>query len=302
MIELRRVTKHFGNQTAVAGISFTVKRGEIVGLLGPNGAGKTTTIRMIAGVLPVTKGEIRIGKQVLGSGNAGHRGVIGYLPENNPLYYDMTVEEHLHFYARLKSIPQAQVAEEISFAVKRTGIESVYYRFIGDLSKGFKQRVGLAQAILGKPQVLLLDEPTEGLDPNQRKDIQSLLSDLQKDRTVLLSSHVLSEIGKIADRVIIMHQGSIVSDDTPDHLAKSREGGIVYELEIQGTRVVSVLKKHEAVASVHNVSPGVYRVVSASQEDIRGVLFDLAVEHSWKILSSTVIERQLEDIFHELTT
>lgn len=302
MITLSKISKSFGQTEAVKKINLSIKPGEIVGLLGPNGAGKTTTLRMLAGVLPPSKGEVKIdGQNFLEDGQAV-KAKIGYLPENNPLYEDMTVEEHMIFWSRMKNIGKGKPRQEaIRYAVESTGIETVYYRFISELSKGFRQRVGLAQAILNKPEILILDEPTEGLDPNQRKDIQKLLSELQKSRTVIVSSHVLGEISKLANRIVIVHQGQVVGDDTPENLVKSQAGLQEIQVEVTGKAVLAGLKKLPQVKSVKKVDKDTYEIISASKTDLRLKIFDMAVKNKWKLLETKKVERQLEDVFSELT-
>ena len=194
MIELKKVVKRFDQVTALDGLSFTVKKGEIVGLLGPNGAGKTTTLRVLAGVLPISQGKILVNRQPLDKVIRQLKEKIGYLPENNPLYEEMTVEEYLYFWAEIKGLDREAQSRAINLVINQTGIGEVYYRLIGNLSKGYRQRVGLSQAILTRPEILLLDEPTEGLDPNQRQQIRKLIKQLGKNRTVIVSSHVLSEM------------------------------------------------------------------------------------------------------------
>jgi ABC-2 type transport system ATP-binding protein len=301
MITLDNIHKMFGNTLAVEGISLSIEPGEIVGLLGPNGAGKTTTLRILAGVLPPTKGKVTIDGKRFDKDEYTIKQRIGYLPENNPLYDELTVEEHLNFWTRMKGIPETEKKEAIAFAVDKTGISSVYYRLIGELSKGFRQRAGLAQAILAQPEILLLDEPTEGLDPNQRRDIQVLLQDLKKSRTVIVSSHVLGEISKLANRIIIIHEGMVVGDDTPQKLVKRQAGSQELKVEIKGKAVMTNLKKLKGVKVVEKMEPEVYRVVTGQKKDIRSEIFDLAVKKKWKLLGVTEIERQLEDVFSELT-
>lgn len=302
MIVLNQVTKKFGNIEAVKQINLKIKPGEIIGLLGPNGAGKTTTLRMLAGVLPPSSGTIKINDKKFLDSASTLKSKIGYLPENNPLYEELTVEEHLLFWSQMKGIvSKSKQLEAINFAVDSTGIESVYYRFIGDLSKGYRQRVGLAQAILTKPEILILDEPTEGLDPNQRKEIQKLLSDLKQSRTVIVSSHVLGEIAKLASRIIIINNGSVVGDDTPTNLVKQKSTTQEIEVELEGTKIAETLKKIKSVTQVKKLETNRYLVTGGQDVDIRQAIFDLAVAHKWKLLEIQVKKRQLEDVFAELT-
>lgn len=301
MIKISKLTKNFDQTPVVKGVSLTIKPGEIIGLLGPNGAGKTTTIRMIAGVLPPSKGKITINGMSYTDKGEELKQQIGYLPENNPIYDELTVEEHLHFWAKVKSIPESKINNSIKFAVSRTGIADVYYRFIGELSKGYRQRVGLAQAILSKPEILLLDEPTEGLDPNQRKDIQKLLSELKKDRTVIVSSHVLSEISQLANRIVIIHQGQVVGDDSPSNLVKQTGGKTIIETEIKGNKVTKTLSQIDGIESVESLGKQKYILTTIGKKDIRPLIFKTAVKNNWVILEMHTRARQLEDVFSELT-
>jgi ABC-2 type transport system ATP-binding protein len=301
MITLTNVTKRFGESQAVDGISIKINPGEIVGLLGPNGAGKTTTLRMIAGVLPPSSGKLKFDGKNYFEHEYAIRKRIGYLPENNPLYEEMTVEEHLQFFADLKGITEGLV-EKIEYAVNKTGIDTVYYRPISELSKGYQQRVGLAQAILAQPEILLLDEPTEGLDPNQRRDIQRLLGELKEGRTVIVSSHVLGEISKLANRIVIINQGKIVGDDSPKQLVTRNTDLNRLEVEIVGKGVAKGLKTLKGVVEVNKGGEAhMYELVVNVKKDIREAVFDLAVKHKWKLLMMVKRERQLEDVFSELT-
>jgi ABC-2 type transport system ATP-binding protein len=301
MITLRNVQKKYNGLTVVDGVSLTIKPGEIVGLLGPNGAGKTTTIKMLAGVLPPSDGAVRIDKKNFIDHAADLKPRIGYLPENNPLYDDLTVEEHLQFWAAMKALEGEEKEEAIRFAVEKTGIGEVYFRLIGELSKGYRQRVGLAQAILSKPDILLLDEPTEGLDPNQRKDIQRLLSELGKERTVIVSSHVLGEISTLASRIVIIHKGTVVGDDSLDHLLASSSGSQVIRVEIQGKGVKAELNSLPKVKTVTVEDKNTYLVTAEDETDLRKPIYELAVKQSWTLLTLQKLDRKLEDVFSELT-
>lgn len=301
MITLSKVTKAYSGTKVVGDISLTIKPGEIVGLLGPNGAGKTTTIKMIGGILPPTSGKITINNKEFLGHEPELKKEIGYLPENNPLYDELTVEEHLLFWSQMKGLVGDKREAAIKFAVNKTGISEVYYRMINELSKGYRQRVGLAQAILGKPNILLLDEPTEGLDPNQRKDIQHLLAELGNERTVIVSSHVLGEISKLASRIVIIHRGKIVGDDSLNHLLATHTGKQVVMLEITGTGVIKGLKEIKAVETVEEQEKNHYLVTTKTDRDIRKDIFNMAVTKKWTLLGMQKMERQLEDVFSELT-
>lgn len=301
MITLTHISKRYNQQFVVNDLNIKIKKGEIVGLLGPNGAGKTTTLRIIAGVLPPTKGSVKIDEYDLES-DSSLKERIGFLPENNPLYDEMTVEEYLSFWADLKQIPKNEKSDAIDFVVHHCGISEVYYRPISELSKGYRQRVGFSQAILTKPDILILDEPTEGLDPNQRQYIATLIRQLGKERTVIISSHVLSELSKIASRMIIIHKGAIVADDTPNNLKKIGSSQVI-EMEVKGNGVLSRLKKVSGVAKVSEQRKNyfVLELDKDKKEDIREELYNLSVKNKWILLTLFAKERAIEDVFSELT-
>jgi len=250
MIELKNITKKFNQLAAVKDISLKIKKGEIVGFLGPNGAGKTTTLRMIAGVFPATSGQVLINRKNIRRQAYQLKKLIGYLPENNPLYQELTVEEFLKFWLEIKQVAKKKWLERLTFVVKSTGISDVFYRPIAQLSKGYRQRVGLSQAILTEPEILILDEPTEGLDPNQRQEIQKLIKKLGKERTVIIASHVLSEITKIANRMIIIHKGQVVADGTAKKLADYKKSGLTLEVKVKDQKVAAKIKKLKGVLKV----------------------------------------------------
>jgi ABC-2 type transport system ATP-binding protein len=302
MISVSQVEKQFDGRKVVTGIDFSIKPGEIVGILGPNGAGKTTTLRMIAGVLPPSKGTIMIdGINIHNEKDAWKKKSIGFLPENNPLYDEMTVEEYLQFWANIKKIPQSSLKESISFVVDNCGISEVYYRPIAELSKGYRQRVGLSQAILTKPDILILDEPTEGLDPNQRQDIAVLIKNLGKKRTVIISSHVLTEIAKISSRLIVIHKGAIVADNTPEKLRQSGTSKSTVIAEIIGDRVKSSLSTINSVLGVKEEKTHQYIITCDNKSDIREKVFDMAVKNKWKLLTLMKKDQDIEEVFGELT-
>jgi ABC-2 type transport system ATP-binding protein len=224
MIEVHDLTKRYGDRVAVAGVSFSVARGQVLGFLGPNGAGKTTTMRMLTGFLPPTGGTARVAGFDVFSQSAEVRRRIGYLPENPPLYTDMTVKSYLTFVAKLKGVARARVAEARDRAIERTGLGGVASRLLSHLSKGYKQRVGLAQAIINDPEVLVLDEPTIGLDPRQIIEIRSLIRDLSGERTVILSTHILPEVSQVCDKVVIINDGRVACEDTLANL--TRDGSL----------------------------------------------------------------------------
>lgn len=301
MITVSNLSKRFDRDFVVDGINLTIKTGEIIGLLGPNGAGKTTTLRMIAGVLPPTKGTIEIDKQNIKKDANSIKERIGFLPENNPLYDELTVEEYLAFWADVKGVPKEERFEAIGFVVKSCGIADVYYRPISELSKGYRQRVGLSQAILTKPDILILDEPTEGLDPNQRHDIASLILSLGKKRTVIISSHVLSEISKLSSRIIIINKGTVVADDTPHNLQNLKSPTTTLEVEIQGEHVLSELQKLPGVVKASQQRKNYFVLEVDKKIDLRERIFNTAVENKWVLLTLMQRQRSLEEVFGQLT-
>ncbi|HEY8487801.1 MAG TPA: ABC transporter ATP-binding protein [Thermaerobacter sp.] len=252
MIEVSHVSKRFGEHRAVTDLTFTVGRGEIVGLLGPNGAGKTTTMRLITGYMPPSAGTIRVAGFDTWEEPLEVKRRVGYLPENPPVYPDMTVESYLLFVAALKGVPRHRRRAEAQDAAERTGVAHVWKRLIGNLSRGYRQRVGLAQALVGKPDVLILDEPTVGLDPTQIVEVRQLIRDLAGEHTVILSSHILPEVRQTCQRVLIMNRGRLVAQDTPEGLTRALQGGTALRLTVKGpaAAVARRLRELEGVESV----------------------------------------------------
>ena len=255
LLQLTDVAKRFGTVTAVSGVSCTVDRGEVVGFLGPNGAGKSTTMRLITQYLEPDAGTITFDGRPLAELGREAKRRIGFLPENNPLYGDMLVAEYLGFVADLRELRAAERARAFDEAVAATGIGAVFYRPIGELSKGYRQRVGLAQAILHRPDLLVLDEPTEGLDPNQRGEIRRLIADLGKDRTVLLSTHVLSEVEHTCSRLLIISKGKLVADGPVATLiGRAAGGGVVVKAEVGSVEAPEVVKMLQTLPGVRGVT------------------------------------------------
>lgn len=303
MIELKNINKKFNQNQVINDLSLTIKEGEIVGLLGPNGAGKTTTVRMIAGVLPPSKGKVFINGLDLFDEEVKSMVSIGYLPENNPVYDDMTVNEFLHFWADIKGMKAEIKNVRIKEVIKQTGLRDVYYRPIAELSKGYRQRVGLAQAILNKPDILLLDEPTEGLDPNQRHEIHDLITSLGKRRTVIICSHVLSEITRMCNRVIIINKGKIVADSLVSELGMLN-GGDCYEAMLKGKQVEKELKTLKGVSKVETIDAKpvpVYRIFTKANNDLRLSIYHLAQEKKWELYELSRKQQDLEAIFTQVT-
>lgn len=306
LLTLTDVSKHYGPVTAVAGVSFTVDRGEVVGFLGPNGAGKSTTMRLITQYLEPDTGQVLLdGRPVTELGTAAKQR-IGYLPENNPLYGDMLVAEHLGFVADLRRLSGEARTRAFDDAVAATGIGNVYHRPIGELSKGYRQRVGLAQAILHRPDLLVLDEPTEGLDPNQRTEIRRLISDLGKDRTVVLSTHVLSEVEHTCSRLLIINRGKLVADGPVSTLVGRAAGAVQLRVEIAGDGVLEALR---AIPGVHTCEPApradgrvVATLTADAEPDLRPEIFRLARTRDWTLYELHREAGSLEDLFRQLTS
>lgn len=300
MILIEEVSKNFNGKTVVDALNLQINSGEAVGFLGPNGAGKTTTIRMLAGVLPPSQGKILIDGQNLFDLGAGEKAKIGYLPENNPLYENLTVEEFLNFWLRLKKI-KGEVEKGLKNLVKSLGLGEVYYRPISELSKGYRQRVGLSQALLGEPEILLLDEPTEGLDPNQRQDIQNLIKGLGEVRTVIICSHVLSEITKMCRRIIIINQGRVVANDSVEGLTQISQEKQIITLVAKGERIKASLENLAEVTRVQVEAPDRFRIEAFGPEDLRGRVFSLAKNNNWELLELRAEKVSLEEVFARLT-
>ena len=307
MIEVKNLTKRYGNHCAVNNISFQVGEGEILGFLGPNGAGKSTTMNILTGYLSATDGTVTInGHDILDEPNEA-KANIGYLPEQPPLYLDMTVREYLDFMYDLKkcALPRARHIAEICKVMK---IEHVYGRLIKNLSKGYKQRVGMAQALIGNPPVLILDEPTVGLDPNQIIEIRSLIKTLGKHHTVILSSHILPEIEAVCDRIVVIHNGKIVADDTAEALSAKVSEDRRLLVSIAGPQketadLIAGINGVEKVTALGSKGVGVceFAIEAAEGVDIRRDLFARLAQKDWPLLASKSQALSLEDIFINLT-
>lgn len=304
-LSLEGVSKHFGPVAAVDEVTFSVDRGQVVGFLGPNGAGKSTTMRMITQFIEPDQGQIYFDGQRLSESDREAKRRIGYLPENNPLYNEMLVTDYLDFVAGLRGIPSIERRSELDRVVVATAIEDVFYRPIGELSKGFKQRVGLAQAILHRPELLVLDEPTEGLDPNQRVEIRHLISHLGKERTVILSTHVLQEVQHTCSRLLIINRGKIVADGPVEQLVASAKGVVQIAVEIQGSGVAKALEQLNGVTRVEtrDTQDGrtTFTVMADGNLDVRPAIFGLAREKNWTLYELHQETGSLEDLFRQLT-
>jgi ABC-2 type transport system ATP-binding protein len=304
MIEARNLSRRYGDFHAVRGVSFTVNDGEIVGMLGPNGAGKTTTLRMITGYLPPTAGTLTVGGKDLFTEPVAMRREIGYLPENVALYTEMRVAEYLWYRAMLEGMSRSEARARIPEVVGDCILDDVENQIIGTLSKGYRQRVGLAAAILHNPQVLVLDEPTVGLDPKQIIAIRDLIRELGREQTLLISSHILPEVELLCDRVIIIDRGRIVAEGTPQDLRASWLGNSVVsvELKVDAADVVEVLSAVDGVKEVRRTADRAYELDCQPQHDPREEVFRAAVERGWVLLELRERTASLEDIFVRLTT
>ena len=308
MIEVTNLTKKYGDHIAVDHLSFRVEKGQIYGFLGPNGAGKSTTMNIITGYLAASEGTVTIdGKDVQKDPEEAKRS-IGYLPELPPLYVDMTVREYLEFVAELKKVPKKERKQQIDEVMEMTQITDMQQRLIRNLSKGYRQRVGLAQAILGYPEVIILDEPTVGLDPKQIIEIRDLIRKLGENHTVILSSHILSEVSAVCDHIMIIAHGKLVASDSPENLQKLMSGSMELDLEVKGSAaaVKSALQEisqidriEENTEASKNVAK--LKVISKENADIREQVFYALADAKLPILEMTHAEKSLEDIFLELT-
>ncbi len=309
MIEVLNITKKYGAHTAVENLSFTVEKGAIYGLLGPNGAGKSTTMNIITGYICATEGTVKINGVDIYDTDENTRAFIGYMPEHPPLYLDMTPREYLHFIAELKDFEKEQHKEIVQRAMSKTGVEDVQNRLIRNLSKGYKQRVGLAGALLGEPEVLILDEPTVGLDPKQIIEIRELIKALAKKHTVLLSSHILPEISAVCDKIIIMNKGKLVAFDTAENLAQPQKGKSVLTIEVQAEseseidKALSNIDGVQSIETAQNTQDGTFTVsVNCNSGcDIRAQVSLALGKAGLPVLSMKSHQNTLEDIFLLLT-
>jgi len=309
VIEVTNLVRRYGPHIAVDHASFKIEKGEIVGFLGPNGAGKSTTMNILTGYLSSTEGTVRVDGQDILEHPTEIKRKIGYLPENPPLYMDMTVREYLSFVCEIKGIPAKEKKDRMNRIMETVVIQDVSKRLIKNLSKGYKQRVGLAQAMIGDPEVLIMDEPTAGLDPKQILEIRDLITDLGKDHTIILSSHILPEVSAVCKRVLIIDKGKIVADDTPETLAKRILGGSHIQLRVDSTEA-AVSKALARVTAIRKVEfqesqePGAVEFVAEAGEetDIRRDLFRALAAADIPILMMRSLDLSLEEIFLNLTT
>lgn len=294
-IEVNNLSKVYGKQKALNNVSFKIEKGEIVGFLGPNGAGKSTMMKILTTYIEASEGEAKVSDFNVTTNSKSVQQVVGYLPEHNPLYLDMYVREYLEFNASVYNIPKSRVAEVIEL----TGLSPESHKKIGQLSKGYRQRVGLANALLHNPEVLILDEPTTGLDPNQLVEIRHLIKSLGKEKTVFLSTHIMQEVEAICDRVIIINKGEIVADKKLKDLRDTKQQTVVVEFDYRVED--TFLNKLPHVKTVTNTHDFVYEITFSTTEDMRSVVFDFAHDNKLKILQLNQKNASLESLFRDLT-
>ncbi|MDD2972045.1 MAG: ABC transporter ATP-binding protein [Lachnospiraceae bacterium] len=304
MIQVENLVKKYGDHMAVDHLTFTIEKGKVYGFLGPNGAGKSTTMNMITGYLGATGGTIKINGMDMVKNPEKAKRCIGYLPEIPPVYPDMTVKEYLQFAAELKGLRKEDKKENMEKVMNMVQLMDVKDRLIRNLSKGYRQRVGLAQAILGFPDVIILDEPTVGLDPKQIMEIRDLIRSLGKDHTVILSSHILSEVSAVCDQILIISRGKLMAQDTPENLEHLMEKEQRVHMSIHGDpdKIRSVLDKAEFIRSYTGTEENTYDIIAEKQKDIREKLFYLCASHQLPIVEMTSSMVSLEDVFLELTS
>lgn len=304
MIEAVQLTKFYDRNAALTEVSFKVEKGEILGFLGPNGAGKTTTMRILTGFIPPSSGTAKVAGFDVLTHSMEVRKRIGYMPENPPLYNEMTVSSFLRFISRLKRVPKSKEKQRMDYVVEKCNLESVTGRLIGHLSRGFRQRVGLAQALIQDPEVLILDEPTIGLDPAQIIEIRQLIRGLAGEHTVILSSHILPEVEQTCGRVVIINKGKIIAVDTPEKLSSSLRGANVYSLSVRrpSQELIEKLQNLPGIKNVREEGSGVYILETEKEQDVREEIGELVISQKAGLLEFKSVAFTLEDVFVQLTT
>jgi ABC-2 type transport system ATP-binding protein len=304
-IVIENLTKKYGNQKAVDNISLKVATGEILGFLGPNGAGKTTTMKIITNYISADEGTVFIGGKSLSENYYELKKHIGYLSERNPLYSDMPVIDFLNFCAKIQGIEISRISGRVAEMIRTTGLNREKHKKIGELSKGYQQRVGLAQALIHDPEILILDEPTSGLDPNQIAEIRKLIRELGREKTVILSTHILPEVEATCDRIFIINKGKIVADGTADSLRKQAKGSDILRVKIedgQADKIFKTLKSLRSVSMVDFADRNLNRFdVHSNDVNVKREIFRICVENKWVLTELTPFETKLEDIFRDLT-
>lgn len=305
-VVIKNLTQKYGSQYAVDNLSFEVKTGEIIGFLGPNGAGKTTTMKAITGYIEPTEGEVFVGNISVSENPNETKRHIGYLPEHNPLYADMPIIDYLRYMAELQGISKSKITDRVLEMVRICGLEGEKHKLIGELSKGYRQRVGLAQALIHDPEVLILDEPTTGLDPNQIIEIRELIKRIGREKTVILSSHILAEVEATCDRIIIINHGKIVADGSASQLRKSEHGNELVQVCIEDVDRNVAFEKLQQINSIELVdtnsnNPQMFEIQAKEGQSCKRDIFALCVEQGWTITELHTIETKLEDVFRDLT-
>lgn len=300
-IEIKGVTKLYGKQNALDNVSLNIGKGEIVGLLGPNGAGKSTLMKIITSFITPDSGTVYINGVDVLEDELTTRAQIGYLPENNPLYPDMYIREYLTFVLKMYNTA-FDIKNRVDEMIELTGLTPEQHKKIGALSKGYRQRVGLAQALIHDPEILILDEPTSGLDPNQLVDIRKIIADLGKERTIILSTHIMQEVEAVCDRVVIIHKGKLVADDHTSNLWKIAGTGNYYQVEFKEKVEAALLSKLPFVINVSCQKKNVWLLEAKKEEDIREAIFNFATGKKLHILSLSQSEQSMEEVFRSLTT
>ena len=304
MIQVSHLTKLYGPRPAINNLNFEVKKGEVVGFLGPNGAGKSTTMKILTGFMPASEGKVTVAGFDVFDQPMQVKKNIGFLPENPPVYPEMQVEDYLNFAARLHQVPKSSVSQAISNVLEKTNLGDVRKRLIGNLSKGYRQRVGLAQALIHNPQVLILDEPTVGLDPKQIIEIRELIKGLAGNHTVILSSHILPEVTATCQRIIVINKGQIVAQDTLDQLTTRIQKGLIYSLVVKNpsSEGVEAIRAISGVNGVTAVGPKLVVELKPGSSEIRDRVVELAVTKGMGVLEFSAEKVSLEEIFLQLTT
>ena len=298
-IKVEKVTKTYGKQNALDGVSFEIKTGEVVGFLGPNGAGKSTMMKILTCFIPQTSGQAWVCGFDVNEDSIAVRKNVGYLPENNPLYVEMYVKEYLEFIAGLHKL--SKVRDRINEMIKACGLELEQNKKIGALSKGYRQRVGLAQAMIHDPKVLILDEPTSGLDPNQLAEIRNLIIEIGKEKTVMLSTHIMQEVEAVCDRVIIINKGTIVANDTTENIQQTTSSKQIITVEFAQLVTKASLLTINGVQEAHQLKENTWQLVCTDQRDLRADVFQFAVANKLSVLTMQKEEQKLEDVFKQLT-
>jgi ABC-2 type transport system ATP-binding protein len=304
MIQVSHLTKHYGPRAAVNDLSFQVKKGEIIGFLGPNGAGKSTTMKILTGFMPATDGHAKIAGYDVFDHPIEVKKNVGFLPENPPVYPEMSVHDYLEFAAQLHQVPKEKIKQSIDLVLSKVSLGEVRKRLIGNLSKGYRQRVGLAQALVHNPPVLILDEPTVGLDPKQIIEIRELIKGLAGDHTVILSSHILPEVTATCERIIVINRGRIVAEDTIDQLTARTKKGLIYSLWVKtpSPEGIAALRSLSGIATVNHAGPKLVVEIKPGSAEMRDLIVETAVKNQMGVLEFSLEKVSLEEVFLQLTT